>query len=78
MFNPHEGLVLPAVPALGDGLWCTEWLGNWEGNLMSLSRQFSGPGGSVWNPPVLGRFSHQVLCFSELELLEVVLKYSHR
>lgn len=47
MFNPHEGLVLPAVPALGDGLWCTEWLGNWEGNLMSLSRQFSGPGGCV-------------------------------
>lgn len=36
MLNPHEGLVLPAVLALGDAPWCTEWLGNWEGNLMSL------------------------------------------
>lgn len=37
MLNPHEGLILPAVLALGDGPWYSGWLGNWERNQMSLT-----------------------------------------
>lgn len=59
---------LPAVPALGAEPWCREWLGGEPD--VTHSRQFS--------PPVLGRFSHWVHCFSDLQLLEVALKDSSR